>query len=262
MRVGGRINKASLDYHLKHPVLLPKEGHITYAIIRDHHEKVAHAGRGMTINENCSHGYWIINCTSAVKSVISKCLECWKLSEKICQQKMGNLPADRHSEEPPCIYCGVDMFGPSLVKNGQKIQKRYGAMFTCLFSRAVYIEVTSNLTTDSFIQALRRLINKRGNVRMIRSDNGTNFVGASIELKRAFGKMDEKNINDFLMELGGEWISWKRNSPMESNMGGVWERQIRSARSILSAMLRNHGESLSDESLCTSLVEVEGIINS
>ena len=47
--VGGRINKANLDYRLKHPVLLPKEGHITHAIIRDHHEKVPRAGRGMTI---------------------------------------------------------------------------------------------------------------------------------------------------------------------------------------------------------------------
>ena len=49
---------------------------------------------------------------------------------------------------------------------------------------------------------------------------------------------------------------------MASNMGGLWEWQIRSARSILSAMLRNYGESLNDESLCTLLVEVEGIINS
>ena len=97
---------------------------------------------------------------------------------------------------------------------------------------------------------------------MIRSDNGTNFVGASTELKKAFGEMDEKRINDFFMELGGEWISWKRNPLVASNMGGVLEWQIRSARSILSVMLRNHGESLSDESLCALLVEVEGIINS
>ena len=54
---------------------------------------------------------------------------------------------------------------------------------------------------------------------MIRSDSGTNFVGASIELKKAFGEMDEKRINDFLMELGGEWISWKYNPLMASNMG-------------------------------------------
>ena len=129
-------------------------------------------------------------------------------------------------------------------------------MFKCLSSRVVHIETTS------FIQALRRLINRRGNVRMIRSDNGTNFVGASIKLRKAFDKIDEKRINNFMMELGGEWISWKRNPPMASNMEEVWEQQIRSARKILSAMLRNHYESLNDESLRTLLVEVEGIINS
>ena len=65
-----------------------------------------------------------------------------------------------------------------------------------------------------------------------------------------------------MMELQGVWISWKRNPPIASNIGGVWEWQIQSASSILSAMLRNHGESLNNESLCTLLVEVEGIINS
>ena len=219
LRVSGRINKSNLDYRLKHPVLLPKEDHITHAIIRYHHEKVAHTGRGKT-NEIRIHGYWIINCRSAVNSVISKCVQHRKLRGKICQQKMRSIPADRFSEEPPFTYCGVDMFGPFLVKDGRKIQKRYKAMFTCLSSRAVYIEVTSNLTTDSFIKSLRRLIS-----RLIRSDNATNFVGARIELKKAFGEMDEKRINDFLMELGGEWITWKRNPPMASNMGGVWEQQ-------------------------------------
>ena len=75
-------------------------------------------------------------------------------------------------------------------------------------------------------QVLRQFISRRGNVMMIRSDNGTNFVGASIELRKAFGEIHEKRINDFLMELGGEWISWKHNRPMASNMGGVWEWQI------------------------------------
>ena len=74
--------------------------------------------------------------------------------------------------------------------------------------------------------------------------------------------MDKKKINDFLMELGGEWLIWKHNPPTASNMGGVWEWQIRSARSILAALLKQHGESLNDESLRTLLVEVEGIINS
>ena len=118
------------------------------------------------------------------------------------------------------------------------------------------------MTTYSFIQALRRFLSRRGNVRIIRSNNGTNFVGASIELKKAFGEMDKRRIKEFLMEMGGEWIMWKFNLPTASNMGGAWERQIRTARSILSSLLMHHGERLNDESLRTLLVEVEGIINS
>ena len=72
--------------------------------------------------------------------------------------------------------------------------------------------------------------------------------------------MDKKKINDFLMELG-EWLIWKHNPPTASNMGGVWEQQIRSARSISASLLKQHGESLNDESLRTLLVQVEGIIN-
>ena len=62
--------------------------------------------------------------------------------------------------------------------------KRYGALFTCLVSRAVHIEVASSLESSSFIQALRRFIARRGPVREIRTDNGTNFVGARNELLR------------------------------------------------------------------------------
>ena len=134
-------------------------------------------------------------------------IQMYRVQEAAWKMKMGNLPADRLLEEPPFTYCGVDMFGPFFVKDGRKTQKKYGAMFTCLSSRAVHIKTTSNLTTDSFIQTLRRLISRRGNVRVIKSDNGTNFVSANIELRKAFGKTDERMINDFMMELGGEWIN-------------------------------------------------------
>ena len=72
--------------------------------------------------------------------------------------------------------------------------------------------------------------------------------------------MDKKKINNFLMELGGEWLIWRHNPPTASNMGGVWEQQIRSARSILAPLLKKHGKSLNEEPLRTLLVEVEGII--
>ena len=138
----------------------------------------------------------------------------------------------------------------------------YGALYTCLSSRAIHIEVVHSLSTDSLILSLRHFIGQRGIVRMIRSDNGANFVGASVELIHAFQEMDHKKIGDFLEENSGDWMVWKRNPPHASNMGGVWERQIRSARSILNSLLKTHGSNLTEQSLQTLVVEVEPIVNS
>ena len=74
--------------------------------------------------------------------------------------------------------------------------------------------------------------------------------------------MDHIKIGNFLKENFSERIIWKRNPPISSNMGGVWECQILSARAILNSLMKTHGSSLSDESLQTLLVEVEAIINS
>ena len=205
IRVDGRISQSRMEYKLKHPILLPKNGHVTSVIIDFYHRRVGRGGRGMTINEIRSNCFWVISCTAAMKSMILKCVDCRKLCGKTCQQKMSDLPEERLIEEPPFSYCVVDMFGPFLVKEGRKIHKHYGVMFTCLCSCAVHIETTNNMTTGSFIQALRRLIIKRGNIRIIQSNNGSNFVGASTKLKRAFSEMDKRKINYFLMELGGEW---------------------------------------------------------
>ena len=115
LQVGGRIRKSTLEYKLKHPVLLPREGHITSVVMRYYHEKVAQAGRGITINELSSQECWIIGCTSAVKS-ISKCVDCRQFRGNLCQLKMAGLPSDKLTQKLPFIFCGIDMFGPFLVK--------------------------------------------------------------------------------------------------------------------------------------------------
>ena len=76
------------------------------------------------------------------------------------------------------------------------------------------------METDSFIQALRRFIARRGNIRILRWDSGSNFVGAQRELAKAFQEMDHQKIQHFLENLGSAYITWHRNRPAASHMGG------------------------------------------
>ena len=140
--------------------------------------------------------------------------------------------------------------------------KRNGVLLTCFVSRAVDIETTKSMETDSFILTLRRFIARRGNVRTIRSDNGSNFVGAERELEKSMEETNHSKIQRFMLNRNADWIVRKRNPPLASHMGGVWERQSRFARSILSSFLRSNRKSLDEESLNTLLTEVEAIINS
>ena len=103
---------------------------------------------------------------------------------------MASLPSDRLCEEPPFTYCGVDLFGSFVTKEDRKKLKCYGALFTCLSSRSIHIETVTSLNTDSFILCLHRFVSRRGNIRLLRSDNSSNFVGASSEFKKPFAEMD------------------------------------------------------------------------
>ena len=74
--------------------------------------------------------------------------------------------------------------------------------------------------------------------------------------------MNHNQIAQYLQTHGADWITWTKNPPTASHMGGVWERQIRTARCILNALLKTYGRSLNDEALHMLLVEVEAIVNS
>ena len=95
-----------------------------------------------------------------------------------------------------------------------------------------------------------------------RADQVTNFVGAKNELEAALREMNQDKIRRELLKSGCDWFSWKMNAPHYSHTGGVWERQIRTPRSVLTGLLQNHASQLDDESLRTLMIEVEAIVNS
>lgn len=255
LRVGGRLEQATLHSHIKHPAILPKTSHITRLLIDHYHHQVQHQGRGMTINELRANGIWILGCSQAVSSFIYNCVKCRKYRRGTEEQKMANLPSERMETTPPFTYCGMDCFGPFYVKEGRKELKRYGLLFTCLCSRAVHIELLDDLSTDAFLNSFRAFIALRGNVRQLRSDQGTNFVGARQEFLKAVKEMDQENLKN----LGCEFVM---NPPSASHMGGAWERQIRTIRSVLTSILDQSSRILDSSSLRTYLYEVMAIVNS
>ncbi|XP_073234570.1 uncharacterized protein [Porites lutea] len=249
VRVGGRIRQASLLQDTKHPVVLPGQGHITKILASHCHEKALHQGKGITLNEIRSSGFWIIGGGTMVSRMIHECVTCRRLRAKVQEQKMADLPEDRLTPTPPFTYCGVDYFGPWYMKEGRKELKRYGVLFTCLVTRAIHLEVANSLETDSYINALRRFICRRGPVRQMRSDNGSNFIGARRELKEALAEMDRDQVKVEMLKENCDWFEVKFNVPSPSHMGGIWERQIRSVRSVLSALLESNGQQMNDEAL-------------
>ena len=151
---------------------------MTRLVISHHHQHVCHSGRGMTLNEIRASGYWIIKARATVTSYLWNCVKCRKMRGGSVTQKMANLPEDRLEPSDPFTYSAVDFFGPFFIKEGRSEKKKWGVLFTCMASRAVHIETANSLSADSFINAYRRFVGRRGPVRQLRSDRGTNFVGA------------------------------------------------------------------------------------
>ncbi|GFW98419.1 integrase catalytic domain-containing protein [Trichonephila clavipes] len=186
VRVGGRLQNSQLRFNSKHPIILPSQHSISELLIKEQH--IAHLHAGPTLLAHVlRQSHWIVGSRKLINKCIRKCLKCNKFkTSTTTPQLMGNLPKHRVTLERPFFSCGIDYAGPVLIKcnkgRGTKSTKGYIALFVCLATKAVHIEAVGDLTTDSFIAALRRFSARRGAPRHIYSDNGTNFVGARRKL--------------------------------------------------------------------------------
>ena len=257
LRVGGRLDRASVSFDLKHPIILAHTSHLTNLVVLHCHCITGHDGASMTLNQLLQR-YWILRSTAVVRRVVNFCMHCRRRYEKPGAQKMADLsPSRLQIDTHPFAYCGVEYFGPLLVKQRRSQVKRYGCLFTCLTSKAIHIELAMDLTTDAFINALRRFLSRRGPVQRFFSENGTNFASAEKTLREALRQWNQHQIEDFLFQ---KEIQWTFNPPNASHMGGAWEKMIRSVRRILTSLTTER--TLDDDQLHTFLLEAESILNS
>jgi hypothetical protein len=265
IRVGGRIRNANLAYNQKHPVLIPKNHNVTEAIIRHFHVKNLHSGTQSTL-ASIRQQYWPIAGRNKIKQIIHKCISCFRAKPIIAQQKMGDLPVKRLEPARPFINSGLDYCGPILIKTHrgrgkQKTIKAYVCLFICLSTKAIHIELVSDLTADTFLDALKRFVSRRGTVKSIISDNATNFIKANKDLIDLHQFFQNSEISRKLVTtLSNENIQWKFIPPRTPNFGGLWEAGVKSVKFHIKRVV---GETvLTYDELYTLLTRIEACLNS
>ncbi|CAK9821001.1 hypothetical protein ANTPLA_LOCUS11030 [Anthophora plagiata] len=264
LRVGGRLSHADLTYDQKHPLLLPNKHPVTRLIVQEYHLKQGHAGAQATLNA-IRQTYWPINGKTVVKTIIRKCIKCYRARPTIPEYPMGNLPKDRVTLKRPFLSAGIDYCGPFHIKEKRlrntKQIKCYVAIFICLATKAVHIELVSDLSTDAFLAALRRFFARRGKSTDLYSDNATNFVGANHNLRDLHELLQSKTHNDYIKHhLVNENINWHFIPPRAPHFGGLWEAAVKSFKYHLIRVLGN--TLLTYEAFNTCIIEIEAILNS
>ncbi|XP_026464695.1 uncharacterized protein LOC113367289 [Ctenocephalides felis] len=263
LRVGGRLGQ-SLIYSQKHPIILPRRHYITRLLLRQEHVRLLHAGT-QAILINIRQKYWPINRRNIIKGIIKECTICRRFQAAQSQQLMGSLPADRVTSKRPFLAVGVDYAGPielraSRLRKAPRI-KAYIVVYICMSTKAVHLDLVTELSTAAFLDSLKRFVSRRGVCQTIYSDNGTNFVGASNELDRLY-KYFKNNINkkELIESVSTIGITWKFIPSHAPHFGGLWERNIRTMKHYLNRVIGS--TCLIYEDYLTFLNQVEAIMNS
>ncbi|XP_066590852.1 uncharacterized protein [Prorops nasuta] len=262
LRVGGRLAYSNLMKDAKHPPILPKDSSLSKLYVKHAHHSTLHGGIVLT-RARLLQDVWILGCNLLVRREVRLCIKCQRIRPKLAYQLMGNLPEDRVTRScRPFEIAGVDYAGPIQLRiakgRGTKSYKGYIALFVCFFTRAIHLEVVSDLTTEAFLAAYRRFTGRRGICRKMFSDNGTTFQGAARELKEMFSRSSTfyKEVAELLANDHTEWLFIPPHAP---HCGGIWEAGIKSVKYHLHRVIGEH--KLTYEELSTVLIDIEACLN-
>lgn len=261
IRAQGRLHRSSLTYDQRHPIIVPKDSLLAQRLIKEAHDRTLHGGTHACI-QYVRDAYWVQGLRSMTRRHVRECLECAVRRKETATQLMADLPSTRVSVSTPFAHCGVDLAAPfkltAFKGRGTKVAlNAYIAVFVCFASRAVHLELLSDLTSATFLAGLDRMIARRPGVRHLYSDNGTNFVGAAREPREFFQAWSSSEV---INELTLKNISWHFNTPLAPHHGGLWEAAVKSLKHHLSHYIENIA--LTFEELYMVAVRIEACLNS
>ena len=264
MWVGGRLENAELTLEQKHPIILHHSDRLPKLIARQVHVSNMHVGPRALL-AILSLQYHIVGFKQLVKGISNRCVSCQKAYARTNSQVLGQLLASRVTPTSPFHHTGADFAGPLMVKRGftrnRTLVKTYVCVFVCMVTKAVHLEMVTDLTSEAFLAALRRFIGRRGCPETLATDNGSNFVGAQNELREMYSFLNspatQKSTDLFCTT---HHIKWTHSPARSPHFGGLWEAAVKSMKLLLYKTVRPHH--LFTHELFTILVEVEAALNS
>nr|CAI5827413.1 unnamed protein product [Callosobruchus analis] len=198
-------------YKKKHPMIIHCKHPFTKLLFVYEHLRLFHAGPQLLIS-SLRNQFWPVAARNLAMSTVRNCMRCFRFNAEAVQPIMGDLPRDKITPTSPFLNTGVDYAGPFTIRirkgRGSKTEKCYVAVFVCFSTKAIHLELVSSLSSDAFLNCLRRFIARRGKPNKIYSDNGTNFVGAKRELTRFLNC----NTIQFQRFCADDGIMWYFNS--------------------------------------------------
>ncbi|XP_070851577.1 uncharacterized protein [Drosophila suzukii] len=264
LRVGGRLDNSQLPADVKHPILLPKLNRITRMILEHEHTTNLHPGVS-ALFVIVRQKYWIFGARNLIRNLVHNCIKCFRQRKLTEHQFMADLPGIRITEALPFQHSGCDYAGPFILKERRgrnpRKTKGYICLFVCLVTSAIHLELATDLSTDTFLACLRRLMSLRGKCSQIFSDNGTNFVGA----KRALDEMQQllssqEHQRNLTQSLANDGIKWSFIPPHSPHWGGKWESSVRSVKLHLRRVV---GKTvLTCEQMQTLIAQISAVVNS
>ncbi|XP_067209986.1 uncharacterized protein [Linepithema humile] len=264
LRVGGRLKRSDLSYDSKHQLILPTRHRFTQLVIEHEHKRTLHSGSQCTLAA-VRLQYWPVGARSMVRKIVNKCVICFKAKPRVSKQIMADLPSTRVNKSRPFSNVGIDYCGPILLREGKrrnaKSSKAWIAIFVCFATKAIHIELVTDLTSEAFLSALKRFIGRRGRPSNIFSDNGTNFVGANRALEELRDLFNQEEFRHRVTnEAASDAITWHFIPPRAPHFGGLWEAAVRSTKHHFYRVASDG--SLTFEEAATLLIQIEAILNS
>ena len=236
IRVKSKMDRLNAAFDEKYPILLASNSPITTAIIWDMHIRKGHGGVYNLLNE-LRREFWILKYYSTVSKVLKDCLWCKRLNARTI--KTNTSPYRYFRVEPnsvPFRDIMIDHFGPFTVKLGEEKKKVWILIVTCLYSRAVSLNLCQSLDTDSFLKAFQLHIFKQGMPKLIISDPGSSLVSGVNTVTDFLNDFETAN---YLESHGITNVKFQTYPSGASWLGGLVESMVKQSKKLLYSSIHN-----------------------